>query len=264
MRAARVVGEAERGQAPAADDAEAGPEGPVGAGEGDRDVERAGVEVGVAEQGDAVDRDRDQGRQRERLVQRPHVAAEQAPRLAAAADHHPDPERAAGEHHRRDPGRPAGDPEDVRPDRGQEEEVTIGSSISGSDSNSGSASSNSGSDSNSSNSGAASSASNSEPSISASASGAGSRAGSAGVGSTPSRARVLFRLLLGAQRRVVAARKLHEDDPPEDREQRQRAADRAAADRRDAQSPRARLGAGEALGLELANLVHRQILGPLP
>ena len=79
----------------------------------------------------AVHRDRDEGRQRERLVQGFRVAAEAPARAAARADQEAGADREAGEDQRRGAGGAAGDPEDVRPGRDRaggdhEAAVTIG------------------------------------------------------------------------------------------------------------------------------------------
>ena len=66
--AASVIGEAEQDQAPSAHDAERGPDLLVAREERNRDVGDRGVQVLIAEQRGAVDDDRHDRRQRERVV----------------------------------------------------------------------------------------------------------------------------------------------------------------------------------------------------
>ena len=76
----RVEAEAEQRGEVAGDDAEAGEDGPVAHRERDGDARDAGVQPGVAEQGDAVDGDRDQAGQRGLLVQAGERWRDAAPR----------------------------------------------------------------------------------------------------------------------------------------------------------------------------------------
>jgi len=61
------------------------------------------MEEVVAKQGYPVDRDRDEGCQGERLVQRPGIAAESLAGPALAGDKQPGADRGTGEDQRRDP-----------------------------------------------------------------------------------------------------------------------------------------------------------------
>ena len=68
-----VVGQTEQDQAPAADDPERGPDRLVARDERDRDVGDRRVQERVAEQRDAVDDDRDDRRERERVMSRAQI-----------------------------------------------------------------------------------------------------------------------------------------------------------------------------------------------
>src|SRR4051794_20234626 len=108
---AQVVGQPEDGEPVAGDDAERGPKRPVEADEGDRDPGQAGVQVGVAEQGEAVQSDHRQRREGKRLVDRAEVALVRA--AALGAHHQPYSDAGAGEQERGAAGGAAGDPEEV-------------------------------------------------------------------------------------------------------------------------------------------------------
>jgi hypothetical protein len=99
---------------PSGDDAHRGPHRHVGADEGDRDVGEAGVQEAVAEQGHRVDDERDDRRQRERLVRDAQVGP--APLQQLAAHRQADRHGHAREQQRERARRTAGDPEEVLAD----------------------------------------------------------------------------------------------------------------------------------------------------
>ena len=226
-----------------------------------------------------MNRDRDEGGQGERLMQRPGVAAEAFSRGSATADQQTGADRGAGEDQRRDPRRPAGDPEEVRADGGRgrrdhDAEVMTGAG-SGAGARLGAASS-LGADSSL---GVPSSLGVATSFGVASSSGAASFAARFFAGQDRRRDRRAFTTgamsrvrapvrrgeQLGgvdaAEGRVVAGHELAEDDRPGDREQRQRPAKRAPPDQLDATSLRPDLGAGKPLCLEAVEIVHRPHTG---
>ena len=115
---AEVVGDAERDQTPAGHDPDRHPRLLVAGRERDGDVERAGVQVGVAEQRCGVHGDRDQRRERECLVGGAQVDPAALHDPPAHRQAHAD--RRAREQERGGAGGAGGDPEEVLVHAGQD------------------------------------------------------------------------------------------------------------------------------------------------